>query len=368
MREYAIIIVLAAFWISCQNSDPAESDGPEPVQDENRDSLRLNGENHLKNIQQLTFGGDNAEAYFSFDNKSLVFQRTTKDSIIPCDQIFAGSIPKDGELFEYSMISNGEGRTTCSFFMPGNQSIIYSSTHLNDVNCPPQPDMRTLKKYVWPIYSSFEIYMKNPATGETQQLTDNDYYDAEATVSPDGSKIVFTSTQNGDLELYTMDIDGSNILQVTDQLGYDGGAFFSPDSKKLIFRASRPQTEEAQKEYKDLLEEGLVAPSDMELYICNIDGSDMKQITHLGNANWAPFFHPSGEKVLFSSNHQSETGRQFNLFMVNIDGSGLEQITYDETFDAFPMFSYDGKYLVFASNRNNGGGRDTNIFLAEWID
>ncbi|MEZ4980658.1 MAG: hypothetical protein R2769_03545 [Saprospiraceae bacterium] len=165
-----------------------------------------------------------------------------------------------------------------------------------------------------------------------------------------------------------MDIDGSNVKQVTDSLGYDGGAFFSPDSKKLVFRASRPKSEEDVKTYKDLLKQGLVQPTAMEIYTCNVDGSDMKKITNLGGANWAPYFHPSGEKIIFSTNHHTESGRQFNLFSINVDGTGLEQITYDSVFDAFPMFSPDGKYIVFASNRNNGGGRDTNVFIAEWVD
>ena len=165
-----------------------------------------------------------------------------------------------------------------------------------------------------------------------------------------------------------MDIDGSNVHQVTNELGYDGGAFFSPDGKKLIFRSSRPKTEEEKAEYKQLLSEGLVAPTEMELYICNVDGSDLRQLTSLGKANWAPFFHPSGEKVIFSSNHKGVRGFEFNLFMINLDGTGLEQISYDGVFDAFPMFSYDGKKIVFSSNRNNGGTRDTNLFVADWID
>jgi len=199
-------------------------------------------------------------------------------------------------------------------------------------------------------------------------LTDEPGYDAEATLNPAGDLIVFTSIRSGDLELYTMNIDGSNVKQVTSGLGYDGGAFFSPDGTKLIFRASRPKTEDDIKEYKDLLSQGLVKPTEMELYVCNIDGSDLKQITKLGKANWAPFFHPSGEKIIFASNHKSERGFPFNLYMINIDGTGLEQITFDSQFDSFPMFSYDGKKLVFSSNRNNGGTRDTNLFLAEWVE
>ena len=202
----------------------------------------------------------------------------------------------------------------------------------------------------------------------TNQLTTSDGYDAEATVSPKGDKIVFTSDRSGDLELWTMDIDGKNQKQITSGLGYDGGAFFSPDGKKLVFRASRPTEEAEVKEYKELLLKGLVAPTTMELYTCNVDGSDLKQITHLGKANWAPFYHPSGKKIIFSSNHQSKKGYDFQLFMVNEDGTGLEQITNQSMFNAFPMFSPNGKKLIFSSNRNNGGTRDTNLFIADWVD
>ena len=325
-------------------------------------------EKHFKNMKQLTFGGDNAEAYFSFDNQSLVFQATNPKWGAECDQIFmmnadgsTGTNPK--------MLSTGKGRTTCSYFMPGDKSIIYSSTHLGNEACPDAP--RTVNgKYVWPVFSDFDIFLADLEGNIIKQLTTEDGYDAEPTVSPDGKKIVFTSTRSGDLELYTMDIDGSNVKQITSGLGYDGGAFFSPDSKKLVFRSSRPKTEEAITAYKDFLSKDLVQPTNMEIYVCNADGSDLKQVTKLGGANWAPFFHPSGEKIVFSSNHHS-TGQgrpRFNLFMIDLNGENLTQLTYDSVFDAFPMFSPDGKKLVFSSNRNNGGTRDTNMFIAEWVD
>jgi len=332
-------------------------------------TLRYSKEKHLKNIKQLTFGGDNAEAYWSFNDKLLVFQANNEAWGTECDQIYYMDPYSDlTEDFTAPLLSTGLGRTTCSYFMPGDQSIIYASTHLADDNCPPTPKRRADGKYVWPIYETFDIFTADLDGNILEQLTDTPGYDAEATLNPAGDKIVFTSLRTGDLELYTMDIDGSNVKQVTDQLGYDGGAFFSPDGKKLIFRSSRPQSEADIKEYKDLLKEGLVKPTDMELYICNVDGSDLTKITDLGNANWAPFFHPSGKKVIFASNHNSKKGFPFNLFMINLDGTGLEQITFDNTFDSFPMFSYDGKKLVFASNRNNGGTRDTNLFLADWVD
>jgi Tol biopolymer transport system component len=332
-------------------------------------SLIYPQEKHFKNLRQLTFGGDNAEAYWSSDNSKLVFQANNSAWGTGCDQIFFMDTNNVYDsLSTPPLLSTGKGRTTCSYFLPGDQSVVYASTHLVDDKCPPTPERRADGKYVWPIYESFDIFTADLEGNILSQLTDTPGYDAEATVSPAGDKIVFTSIRTGDLELYTMNIDGSDVQQVTDGLGYDGGAFFSPDGTKLIFRASRPQTDEAKAEYKALLAEGLVQPTEMELYICNVDGSELTKITELGNANWAPFFHPSGEKVIFASNHLSTRGFPFNLYMVNIDGSGLEQITFDDTFDSFPMFSYDGKKLVFASNRNNGGTRDTNLFIADWVD
>jgi Tol biopolymer transport system component len=266
------------------------------------------------------------------------------------------------------LISNGLGRTTCSYFMPGDTSILYGSTRSGGPDCPPEPERRADGKYLWPIYPEFDIYVANLKGEIIDTLVKNPGYDAEATVSPDGKLVVFTSDRTGDLELFTCKTDGSDVKQVTFGLGYDGGAFFSPDSKRLVFRSSRPKTPEDVKEYQDLLKEGLVAPTNMEIYTCNVDGSDLQQVTNLGKANWAPFYHPSGEKILFSSNHASARGFEFNLYMINTDGTGLERITFDPVFDAFPMFSYDGKKLIFSSNRNNEGTRYTNLFIADWVD
>ena len=325
-------------------------------------------EKHLKNVQQITFGGDNAEAYWSFDSSKLVFQANTKAWGLECDQIFTidASRPLDSTEIP-QMISTGKGRTTCSYLLPDNKTIVYSSTHLADPECPPVPKKEDYgNKYIWPVYEGYDIFTADIEGNQLKQLTFEKGYDAEPTVSPKGDKIVFTSTRTGDLELFTMNIDGTDVRQVTHELGYDGGAFFSPDGSKLIFRSSRPKTDEEIKVYKELLAQGLVQPTNMELYICNVDGSELTKITDLGSANWAPFFHPSGEKVIFSSNHVSK--RSFNLFMINLDGTGLEQITYDSVFDAFPMFSPDGKKIVFSSNRNNNGTRDTNLFIADWVD
>ncbi len=326
-------------------------------------------EKHLGNVRQLTFGGDNAEAYFSFDNQMISFQATNKSWNNQCDQIYSFNF-KDGDMKAGvpNMISTGLGRTTCSFFLPGDSLILYASTHIGNKECPATPEKRKDGKYVWAVYSDFDIFIADLKGNIKKQLTNEKGYDAEATVSPKGDKIVFTSMRSGDLELYTMNIDGSNVKQITFGLGYDGGAFFSPDGKKLVFRASRPKTTEEIKEYKDLLAEGLVQPTHMELYTCNIDGSNLKKITELPNASWAPFFHHSGKKIIFASNYKATRGLPFNLFMIDANGKNLEQITFDTMFDAFPMFSYDGKKLIFSSNRNNNGTHETNLFIADWKD
>jgi Tol biopolymer transport system component len=323
-------------------------------------------EKHLKNIKQLTFGGDNAEAYFSPDGRKLTFQSNYQQWGLQCDQIFLMDVQRQmsDSTAKPSMISTGKGRTTCSYFMPGGKQVLYASTHAASDSCPPVPHVKG--KYIWAIYKSFDIYVTDLKGKIVKQLTNSPGYDAEATVSPKGDKIVFTSTRSGDIELWVMDIDGKNQKQITHELGYDGGAFFSPDGKQIVFRASRPKTDEEVKEYKELLAQDLVAPTNMELFVCDADGSNLRQVTRLGKANWAPFFHPSGKKIVFSSNHHSQKGYDFQLYMINLDGTGLEQITSQSLFNAFPMFSPNGRKLVFSSNRNNGGTRDTNLFIADW--
>lgn len=364
--KYILYFFSFALMISCgakKTTDTPKTDIPEI-----KDTLKYEQEKHFRNVRQLTFGGENAEAYWSFNNEMFCFQKTDPTNGIPCDQIYLWKLA-DGNMKSTmpTLISTGKGRTTCSYFLPGDSLILYASTHEADTACPPAPE-RKKGEYYWPIYNTFDIYVSNLQGKIVRKLTNKKGYDAEATVSPKGDLIVFTSDRSGDLELYTMNLNGDSVKQITNGLGYDGGAFFSPDGSKIIFRASRPKTEDDQKKYKDLLKKGLVEPSDMELYVCNIDGSDLKQLTNLGKANWAPFFHPNGQKIIFSSNHNAEKDYQFNLWMINLDGTGLEQISFDAKFDAFPMFSPDGKQILFSSNRFNGGTRSTNLFVAEWVD
>ena len=338
--------------------------------EENRlseDSVTYEKEVHLSNMHQFTFGGDNAEAYWAFDSKSLVFQTSNPKGGIECDQIFVMDVDSDGTPSETppKRVSNGLGRTTCAYFMPGDTTVVFASTHLGSEECPPVPERGSEGRYVWPIYTDFEIFETDLQGNVVNQLTENPGYDAEATLSPKGDKIVFTSTRTGDLELFTCDLDGGNVFQVTDELGYDGGAFFSPNGEWLVWRSSRPKTEYEVNKYKELLAKDLVEPTDMEIFIGRVDGSEIRQVTQLGGANWAPYFHPDGHRILFSSNHHTG-GFPFNIFMIDTDGKNLTQVTFDNAFDSFPMFSPDGKRLAFSSNRNNGRTRSTNVFVANW--
>ncbi len=324
------------------------------------DPLRFPGERHLKNLRQLTFGGENAEAYFSADGRQLIFQ-STRDSL-GCDQIFTMGIAGENPR----LVSTGGGVTTCSFFAPDGERIIYSSTRLGGEECPPKPSHEA--GYVWAIYPDYDIFSAKPDGSDLRRLTDTPGYDAEAVYSSDGNTVLFTSVRDGDLELYLMNPDGSNVRRLTHEIGYDGGAFFSPDGSRIVYRAHHPQSPEAIAEYQGLLARNLVRPSQMEIFVADVDGSNRRQITRNGAANFCPFFHPNGRQIIFSSNMNDPSGRNFELYLINDDGTGLEQITYNETFDAFPMFSADGSKLVFCSNRNNNNSHETNIFIADWVE
>jgi Tol biopolymer transport system component len=333
------------------------------------DSLQYPEEKHFRNMQQLSFGGDNAEAYFSYDGKWLIFQKTAPKEGIPCDQMFIAKVPKEGEAFEPKLVSSGKGRTTCGFFTKNGKHIIYASTFKGGDSCPPIPDRSKYgNKYIWPLYESYDIFMADLDGNIVKQLTNSPRYDAEATLSPDGKKMIFTSLRDGDLDLYIMELKSGKITRITNTPGYDGGAWFSPDGKKIIWRASRPKTEAELKEYRELLDQNLVAPTNMEVFIANADGTNQRQVTNLGQANWAPVYLPDSKRILFASNHEYPRGFPFNLYTINEDGSNLTKISRDKGFDAFPMFSPDGKKIVFCSNRNNGGTRDTNIFVADWVE
>ena len=315
-------------------------------------------EMHLQNLKQLTFGGQNAEAYFSFDGTKLIFQSTRPP--LECDQIFSMNV--DGS--DVKLLSSGKGRTTCGFFFPGGKRFIFASTHLAGDACPPAPDRS--QGYVWPIYPAYEIFSANLDGSGPVPLTKNPGYDAEGTITPDGKKIVFTSMRSGDLDIYTMNSDGTDTKQLTTEKGYDGGPFFSWSGKTIVYRAYHPKSQEEVREYESLLKQNLIKPTRAEIFIMSADGSNKRQVTHNGAANWAPFLHPNNRQIIFSSNMHDPERRSFSLYLINVDGTGLERVSHEARFDSFPMFSRDGKKLVFASTRNAKEPREFNIFIADW--
>lgn len=318
------------------------------------------GERHLTNIRQLTFGGNNAEAYFSADGRQLIFQRQEAVDA-GCDQQYIMNIDGSG----MRRVSNGLGRTTCGYFIQQDRRIIYASSHGHDAACPAPPDHSA--GYVWPL-GHLELYTANPDGSDLRQVTSNGAYNAEATASPDGSRVIFTSTRDGDIELYTMRVDGSDIRRITNRVGYDGGAFFSPDGSKIVWRAQYPETAADTADYRQLLANRMVRPSQLDIWVADADGRNPRRVTDLDAASFAPFFTPDGQRIIFSSNHEGVGGRTFELYLVNLDGSGLERVTFSDDFNSFPMFSPDGRHLVWASNRHGAGPRETNLFIADWVE
>lgn len=319
-------------------------------------------EKHLRNIKQLTFGGTNAEAYFSFDETKLIFQSTREP--YHCDQIFTMNLDGSGQ----TLVSTGGGRTTCSYFFPDGKKILFASTHLGGVECPPSPDKS--KGYVWGVFNAYDIFTANADGSGLLPLTQSKGYDAEATISPTGDKIVFTSSRDGDLELYTMRLDGSQIKRITHEIGYDGGANYSWDGRRIVYRAYHPKTKSDIGEYEALLSEQLVRPTKMEIYVCDENGDHPLQLTETNAANFAPIFHPDDKHIIYSSNMKDTAAvkRHFHLFLMKDDGSDLEQVTFGGGFDAFPMFTHDGKKLVFISDRNAKSHYEFNVFLADWVN
>lgn len=359
-RPLATALAVVAFIVALAGREAAPGEGALGRAPANAGEFLHPDEVHLRNLRQMTFGGENAEAYWSPDGKRLILQHGGEG--VPCDQEYVVDVATGAA----TRVSTGKGRTTCGYFYEGGQRILYASTHLDSPDCPPPPDFS--KGYVWPLYKGYDIFTARADGTDLKRLTDTPGYDAEATLSPDGKTIVFTSVRDGDLEVYTMDTDGRHLKRLTHEPGYDGGPFFSPDGKRIVWRRDAPRDEAALVRYRERLGQGLYAPEALEIWVMDKDGSNKRQVTRLGAASFAPYFHPDGKRIIFASNHPEPKGRNFDLWLVGDDGNGLERITTDPTFDGFPMFSPDGKRLAFASNRGGKVRGETNVFVADWVE
>jgi Tol biopolymer transport system component len=314
----------------------------------------VEGEKHLADVRQLTFGGENAEAYWSPDGTKLIYQWTEPGGH-GCDQEYIVDLASG----ERKLVSSGKGRTTCGYFVyPKGDRFIYATTEAGGAACPPVPDYS--QGYVWPIYPTYDIVDN---TGK--HLTDTPGYDAEMTWCHKGGKAIFTSMRDGDLDLYEMD-DAGRVKRLTNEPGYDGGAFYNADCTEIVWRAYHyaPGSKELD-DYRAMLGKGLVKPTKMELYVANADGTNARQITSNGAANFCPYFTPDGKRIIFASNVNSK-GYEFDLWMIDKDGKNLERVTTAPGFDGFPVFSPDGQWLVWASNRANLQTHETNLFIARW--
>jgi Tol biopolymer transport system component len=367
MRNHPALVLLGLTSGALLSSCNALGIGAPPIPGAKRvDHLIEPGEVHFEALWQLTAGGENAEAYWSFDGERLSLQLRNPDEGIDCDRIFVTEADAPG----LTPVSDGTGTTTCAYFYPDGEHVIYASTRGGMADCPPPLDYS--QGYVWKVYPEHDLWVRDLVTGELTQITDHHGYDAEATVSPIGDRVVFTSTRSGDLELWTCDLDGGNLVQVTDTLGYDGGGFFSHDGQRIVFRTTAfdpANLEQEHATYRELLTGWTVRPHRMDLYVIDADGGGRRQLTDLNGASFAPFFFPDDRRVIFASNHHDDGGRNFDLFAVDADverATSVRRVTYYEGFDSFPIFSPDGKWMAFSSNRGGSKPGETNVFVVKW--
>ncbi len=356
-RTFAILGALAAFTLLAVQCSPP------------RETYRDPRETHLKHVKRLTTHGHNAEAYFSPDASLITFQ-STRDSFA-CDQIFL--MDTTGKILR--LVSTGKGRTTCSYFLDDHR-IMFASTHETlGPECPSNPLAKELLKkgiYTWPLYN-YDLYVRDLETDSLYKLYGSPGYDAELEGPDPHGRIVFTSTKDGDLDLYLLEPPYTGEpRRLTHTPGYDGGSFFSYSGRYIVYRAYHPQDSVELVQYRDLLQKGLIIPfMHLEIYVYDTQTDSTWQVTHTPDktVNFAPFMLPDEKRILFVSNMHKPGTRDFAIYLINLDGTGLQRVTYAGTFNSFPMVSRDGKKIVFTSDRARGNGEPGfDVFIADWVD
>jgi Tol biopolymer transport system component len=320
----------------------------------------------LSNVRRLTFAGRRAgEGYFSPDGSRMVFQ-SEREPGNPFYQIYS----MDMRTGQTELVSTGVGKTTCSFIHPLSGDVVFGSTHHDPCSEELQRqelDLRASgqeRRYAWDYDPEMDLWVRSAADGTLRRLTEARGYDAEASYSPDGEWIVFTSTRGAYgrelteeeqarlevdpsyfAELYRMRSDGSGLQQLTDVPGYDGGPFFFPDGSRVVWRR--------------FSEDGLIA----DIWSMRPDGSDPRQLTDFGAMSWAPYVHPSGAYILFASNKLGFSN--FEIFLVDVEGTRQPvRVTWTDGFDGLPVPTPDGRRLVWTSTRHEGEGGQ--LFIADW--
>ena len=322
----------------------------------------------LSNTRQIIFEGiRSGEGYYNSDGTKLVFQ-SEREKGNPFYQIYM----QDLETGDIDRVSPGYGKTTCAWIAPDNQSVMYASTQFDpEIKAKQEAELEfrasgQTRRYSWDYDPLFDLVQWNQTDGSYKKLTDVEGYDAEGSISPDGNKVAFASNRraySGELtpheielfkldpasamDIYIMNIDGSDVTRLTDIPGYDGGPFFSPDGKRICWRR--------------FSEDGASA----EIYTMAIDGSDVKRLTNLTAMSWAPFYHPSGDYLIFTTNLNGFAN--FELYIVDAAGSQTPiRVTTTDGFDGLPVFTPDGESLTWSSTRTTS--KKSQLFTATWND
>ncbi len=312
-------------------------------------SFALNAANnseapYLTNVKQLTFssmGFEKAgEAYFAPDGKSIAFQAVPKGE--ECYQIYTMKLDEGIPR----RISTGKGACTCAYFRPDGEKIIFASSH-DDPTFKPQFKKEPVvnQQYKWDLTPYMNIYESNLDGSDLTPLTSGPAYHAECAYSPDGSRIVYASNEDGSMNIYSMNADGSNVKQLTHTSNcYNGGPFFSPDGGQIVFRADKER------------------PHYLQVYLMNVEGSDEQQITNNQAVNWAPYWHPNGRVIAYTTSLHGH--HQYQIYLVNTDTGAYRRLTQSDTFEGLPTFNREGTKILWTSKRSSD--KSCQVFVADF--